>query len=79
MQKLRNRRSIKYGIILASAISGYFCLALWTQATSGPTGCIAGGDKLCSEHQRFHDSDYSTPARQIVDRREERRLGVCWL
>ena len=33
MQKLRNRRSIKYGVILASAISGYFCLALWTQAT----------------------------------------------
>jgi len=33
MRKLRNRRSIKYGIILASAISGYFCLALWTQAT----------------------------------------------
>jgi hypothetical protein len=33
MQKPRNRRSIKYGVILASAISGYFCLALWTQAT----------------------------------------------
>jgi hypothetical protein len=33
MQKLRNRRSIKCGTILALAISGYFCLALWTQAT----------------------------------------------
>ena len=78
MQKLRNLRSIKYGIILASAISGYFCLALWTQATwAQPDASPA--DKLCSEHQRFHDRDYSTPARQIVDRCEERRLGVCWL
>jgi len=37
MRKLRNRRSIKYGIVLGSAISGYFCLALWTQATWAQT------------------------------------------
>jgi hypothetical protein len=34
MRKPRNRRSIKYGILLAPAISGCFWLALWTQATS---------------------------------------------
>lgn len=34
MRKPRNRRSIKYGILLASAILGCSCLALWTQATS---------------------------------------------
>jgi hypothetical protein len=34
MRKSRNRRSIKYGILLAPAILGCFCLAPWTQATS---------------------------------------------
>ena len=34
MRKPRNRRPIKYGILLALAISGYFCLALWTEETS---------------------------------------------
>ena len=34
MRKPRNRRPIKYGILLAPAILGYFCLALWTEVTS---------------------------------------------
>lgn len=34
MRKPRNRRPIKYGILLASAILGCFCLALWTEETS---------------------------------------------
>jgi len=34
MRKPRNRRSIKYGILLTPAILGCFCLALRTQATS---------------------------------------------
>jgi hypothetical protein len=34
MGKPRNRRPIKYGILLASAILGCFCLALWTEKTS---------------------------------------------
>ena len=34
MRKPRNRRSIKYGILLTPAILGFVCLALWTQTTS---------------------------------------------
>ena len=48
MQKLRNRRSIKCGTILALAISGYFCLALWTQATRAQPGASPATNYLPS-------------------------------
>ena len=34
MRRPRNRWLMKYGVLLAATISGYFCLARWTQATS---------------------------------------------
>jgi hypothetical protein len=63
---------------------GVFGMLLSDAVDSGDVSAIGrladlGGEELSSKHQRFHDSDYSTPARQIVDRCEERRLGVCWL
>jgi hypothetical protein len=57
---------------------GVFGMLLSDAVDSGDVSAIGrladlGGEELSSKHQRFHDSDYSTPARQIVDRCKERR------